>query len=569
MVGGLIGPMALAHAATPGLIANPGMEQPQAGDPTMPANWSTDSWGTNTPTFSYLNEGHTGVHAVRTALSGYQSGDAKWLFPAAPVTAGARYAYSDWYRADVVTQVWLRYETGGGAVRFAYLMSVPASATWSQTQTLVTVPSDVARLSVFHVISANGTLDLDDVDLTAAPVCTASATSSVANGTFEQSCSPDPTRPAAWQQVSRGTPTATFSSSTNPYQGSRAASTTIATAGGEAGWATDVIAPRSSQRYTLTFVQSGSTYVYAYLAFLLTDGTATYQSLMAVPSSGGSWSNYHDSFVTPERVASARLTIATSGIGTVTVDNVALSMAANQTPPTFLSPTISVSFDDNSLSAYQNGLPVLNSLRFPGTYFVNGATLNTEGYMTSGEVRALAASGSEIASHAYHHSDLVQLDAPTVASEVTGNLAAIRRVLGPNTTVAGFATPYGSFTSAVVKTAMRYHQYHRTSDGQLNTRANLDAWQIHARLVKATTTLGDVQAWVSQAQVSKGWLVLVFHGISPTASPAQEANGEAGYTVTPAQFASEMSVVANSGIRVLTIRDALQSLAPSWTHSDD
>ncbi|HVS79232.1 MAG TPA: hypothetical protein VHD84_03010, partial [Candidatus Saccharimonadales bacterium] len=89
-----------ATAATPpptdgNLVANSSMETANPNNKSAPQDWLQDEWGTNKPTFSYLNTGHTGSHSVQVQMKNYSSGDAKWYFTPVAVNSGTNYNYSD------------------------------------------------------------------------------------------------------------------------------------------------------------------------------------------------------------------------------------------------------------------------------------------------------------------------------------------------------------------------------------------------------------------------------------------------------------------------------------------
>jgi peptidoglycan/xylan/chitin deacetylase (PgdA/CDA1 family) len=547
-----------ARADTTNLVSNGDFETANTTDPLQPAGWFQDNWGTNTPTFSYLNEGHGGTHAVRTTLTNYQDGDAKWIFNAVPVTAGTSYDYTDWYRANAVTNVWVRYEMQDGTVQFQWLKSDVAATDWAQTTAAIAVPANVQRMSVFHVLNANGQLDMDDVSLTQEVPCTPTLQNGLPNGGFEQSCPANPNMPAGWQTQTYGPDPVSFTYSADAHSGTHAANITTTSANDEASWITTIQSPVANQRYQLSFWQKGTVYSYAYLTETMTDNSTKDVSLMSVPATNNVWSQYKDEFIAPSAIQSIKLVLATSGQGTVTFDDVSLQNLTNQVPPSFASPMVSVTLDDGLASEYTNGEATLNADGMTGTFYVNGDTLGKSGYMTNAQLKKTAADGNEIGSHLYHHSDMVQLDTPTIISELTGNKTDLQNILGSGFAINSFASPYGSYTSGDIDTVMQYQQSHRNTDGELNTKANLDPRQIHGRLVTPDTTQAEFNSWLADAQAQHAWLVLVYHGITTAQQDPQ--SGEAGYTITPTAFTNQMTALKNSGITVLPVGTALTAL---------
>ena len=549
-----------APPPAPEVISNGDFETAAVDASSQPQGWYPDSWGLNASTFTYLSEGHSGTHSIRTDVVNFSDGDAKWVFNSVNVPSGGSFTYSDWYRSTQTTYIWARYQLADGSSRYLYLRAAAPSSIWTTTAISADIPGDVVGVSISHVLAANGQLDLDDVSMKVSAPCMLPLTSAIANGGFESACVTLPD-PDGWRAFADGSASAVFSNSSAPWQGAGANTATVVSGIGEIGWKTPVNSPKRSQRYRLSFEQSGTTSIYAYLRYVKADGSTSFASLMAAPETFGTWSKYSDSFLTPPDFVSMQLVIATAEIGTITIDDVVLEPIASQVPPTFSAPMVSVTFDDGLASQFQDAVPTLNHLNLAASFYVNASTIGTAGYLTATQLKTLSKSGNEIGSHLYHHSRIGLLDPLTLSSELLGNASAIQRWLGTTASIVGFASPFGSFTDASVASVMSVHQYHRTTDGAFNTKANLDPRQIHARLVIASTTSSDVKTWVAQAKAEKSWLVLVYHGIATAKSTALDAHGEAGFTVTPKQFTNEMNYIKNSGVRVATVQAALTTLA--------
>lgn len=157
------------------LLLNPGLEAPDPSAPGLgPQYWIASTWGTLTGATSYVgNDGHTGTHSVRVDISTWTVGDSKWLPAAAvPVTGGAYYTFSDWYKSDVSTAVSVYYETATDLPdngRWANLFSgiAPASS-WTQFKTGFTMPTDAVRAYFVHFVARPGYLQTDDYSMTEA-----------------------------------------------------------------------------------------------------------------------------------------------------------------------------------------------------------------------------------------------------------------------------------------------------------------------------------------------------------------------------------------------------------------
>lgn len=176
-----------ATAAGTNLISNPSVETIGTST-TAPKDWVANKWGTNTTSFQYLTSGYTGSRSVKTTISAYTSGDAKWFFNPVAVSPSQSYTYSTYYKASVASEVVLQVKDSTGKITYKWLKTAPISATWASTTATVTMPATAVSASVFHVINKVGYLQTDDgffgLSNTSTPIApTVSVTSPAANET--------------------------------------------------------------------------------------------------------------------------------------------------------------------------------------------------------------------------------------------------------------------------------------------------------------------------------------------------------------------------------------------------
>lgn len=149
-------------AAGTNLISNPSVETVGTTTST-PKDWISNKWGTNTTSFQYLNTGKTGSRSVKTTISSYTSGDAKWYFSPVAVTPSQTYTYSTSYKSSITSEIVVQIKDTAGNITYKWLKTAPKSATnWAVATADVTMPANAASASVFHVISKVGYLQTDD-----------------------------------------------------------------------------------------------------------------------------------------------------------------------------------------------------------------------------------------------------------------------------------------------------------------------------------------------------------------------------------------------------------------------
>lgn len=148
-------------------VPNPSVEQ-AAGSPLTPTSWQTGSWGSNTPQYEYVNDGHDSTHSVKLTMTNYQDGDAKWFFEPQNLQPGQDYRFSAWYKTNSAPQVVARYIKADGTERY-FGMPRPepnGTADWQHYTDTFSVPEDAQKVTVFFFLASNGWLQTDDYSIT-------------------------------------------------------------------------------------------------------------------------------------------------------------------------------------------------------------------------------------------------------------------------------------------------------------------------------------------------------------------------------------------------------------------
>lgn len=155
-----------APTPPPTLVPNASLEL-STGNPAQPASWQTGGWGTNTPQYEYINEGHTGSRSVKLTMSNYQDGDAKWFFEPQQLERGKDYRFSAWYKTNTVPHVVVRYIKDDGTDKY-FGMPRPepdGSTDWQHYTDTFSVPQDAQAVTVFFFLANNGWLQTDDYSI--------------------------------------------------------------------------------------------------------------------------------------------------------------------------------------------------------------------------------------------------------------------------------------------------------------------------------------------------------------------------------------------------------------------
>lgn len=344
------------------LITNADFE---ASTNNVPDNWLQGGYGTNTAVFSYPVVGQDGLSAARVEMSSYADGDAKWYFSPVAVTPGVEYTYSDWYRADVETQIVGRYTlTNGSNSYFLAADHVPASTTWTQAGITFTPPVDVAAVTFFHLLYAVGYLELDNVALTESLIIPPT-TSLVPNFTFHDvnvNGNPDQWSHGAW-----GANTRTFTYPVTGIDDATAARVDIsAYTSGDAKWYFKDVAVNAGTTYTLQHAYRSDSQTDVTVRYTTATGSQDYVGIASL-APASDWTVVTDTIVIPNDVVSMTVFHSLTSVGWLEVDKYLLTTGALDA---FDHGMVSLSFDDGWLSQYTNAAPILDAANVKGTFYI-------------------------------------------------------------------------------------------------------------------------------------------------------------------------------------------------------
>ncbi len=130
-----------------------------------PANWSRGGWGNNNRTYTYPVTGASG-NGIEVSIANYVDGDAKWYFEPVVVTSGMQYVISDKYNSTINSDVLASYTLDDGSTSYELLETLPATGgNWQTFSKTVTIPNNATKITLFHLISGNGSLTIDDVSI--------------------------------------------------------------------------------------------------------------------------------------------------------------------------------------------------------------------------------------------------------------------------------------------------------------------------------------------------------------------------------------------------------------------
>lgn len=183
---------------------------------------------------------------------------------------------------------------------------------------------------------------------------------------------------------------------------------------------------------------------------------------------------------------------------------------------------VSITFDDG-FSGQVRAAEILAEYEFRGTFFLNSGLLDEPGSLTLRQAKQVALAGHEIGGHTFSHPNIKNLDIDEATREICQDR---ENLLSMGFEVTNFAYPFASTddTLSVVENCG-----YNSARGLGGTTGPLcvdcppvesippaDPYLLKApEQVEYDWTLADLQAAVSAAQGTGGWVLLTFHGMCP------------------------------------------------------
>jgi peptidoglycan/xylan/chitin deacetylase (PgdA/CDA1 family) len=183
-------------------------------------------------------------------------------------------------------------------------------------------------------------------------------------------------------------------------------------------------------------------------------------------------------------------------------------------------PLLTISFDDAPVSAAHEGAAILERHGVNGTYFISAGLSSSEShlgrYTDADDIRALHASGHEIACHTLTHLDCGRAKGAVIAAELDANREALVGLGAPAPRT--FAYPYGDVSPAAKAVLNDRFTASRALHHGLITNGT-DMNQAPAVGIEGPDGEQVALSWLGRAAATPdSWLVLYTHDVRDTPS---------------------------------------------------
>jgi hypothetical protein len=297
----------------------------------------------------------------------------------------------------------------------------------------------------------------------------------------------------------------------------------------------------------------------------------------------GEWVTVHLQWV-DVHVASGSYAVSPVGVPSVTGGFTAMSFAAYDdaggpityrlqaveilpdTGSIFPHGAVSITFDDSWGSVSDLAAPIMKTHGFAGTVYNIAEAVGTKDYLTLQQMHTLQDSGWEMAGHAYSRSAHSSGYSQLASSQVDEDFYRLRTWMTANDFVCDhFAYPHGTFQATVDGQPVdQIAKRHFTTARSIISETFESLAPAMPGRLQALTGLNDGTGLggshpaeltgpgnkLDRLAHDSGWLILTFHQISTTQATDNTQ-------ISQAAFATIMDAIAERGIQVVTIAQAL------------
>jgi peptidoglycan/xylan/chitin deacetylase (PgdA/CDA1 family) len=216
---------------------------------------------------------------------------------------------------------------------------------------------------------------------------------------------------------------------------------------------------------------------------------------------------------------------------------------------------VTLMFDDGETGTYTEAKKLLSRYGYIGSSAVISDQIGETGFMTQEQVLGLQTDNWEIVSHSVNHEDMTAMTPTQYTNELVNSKSALEAFLGAGK-VKDFAYPLGAYNADIIAAA--------AAAGYQSTRAyeigdnpmGAFPYDVKVQSVVESTTITDVQSWLTAAKNNGRWTMIVMHTVT-------ERAGDDTYYVSPAQLNHILDAVRDSGLSVLTYDQAVQTYGVS------
>lgn len=518
----------------------------------LPSGWTLQNSGSFATSTSSL-PGYVAGKTLKLGIRDYKDGDALLMSPKIALQSRTNYLYKGYYLATTGFDFLVKYYYKNGTSELRLVRSYPYfDDPWSTVSTAFNTNDNIAAVQVGYRVTGNGWLQLSGLylepdDEVYIPRQASNLPNLLSNGDLGRITNQSPD---GWSTYASGNNHAVFSYLTDgirPYLHLDMSNAVD----GEAKWQYEPLSVTPGQRFAISFDYRSSSLNELVAEYTTQNGPERFDLIDNLTPSA-SWTHYSTTLEVPAGATSMLVTPVAHKNGSLDTDNYVLNDLTLLGVLKYKRPLISITFDDGWQSAYASGAKLCDDVGFRGTFYVNpGSIDNDKSFMKKPELQDLKKRGHQIASHGYDHIDMTSIN----HDELTRQLAAARGYFEKNLGLQNidFATPYGKDDQEVQAVIRQHYRSHRGTETGVNTRQNMDPYNLKVIFVRTDTPLSTIQSEIDEAKANNGWLIFTYHRV-------ENGDNRSEMITSPSVFKQHLELIKESGVEVKTVGAALDEL---------
>jgi len=516
-----------------------------------PRDWSIDANKTIVYSLS-RDKGYGGGTALGLHVTAYKKGSLDLKGASVQLKSEKSYFYKGYYQSDTAFSLLVRFFYKDGTSSLKHIRSYPSSQEWATASVAFETDDRTDRAQVLYRMTGTGTMRLDraylerrDEGIAVPQELGSTLPNLIRNGALNDQ---EDNNPTGWTPFSSGDNKSDFSYV--QQDGASFLRTTVtAYNDGEAKWDHTPI-PTEYGKYTQFSVDYRSDVPVSIIAeYALDDRKRTFVTLAPLPPAD-IWTRVTAHTEAPPRAVEVTVHVVLTRDGTLDSDNYDVRDLTKQDIRHFNRPLLSMTFDGSWASCYTTAARIMEQLKYKGTFYINPNAIGRPDFLDHVQLSKLKNEGHQLASQGYEYVELTTLNVRQLDRQLRLGKEYLTRDYQLSSI--DFAPPNGRYDPEVQEHARDYYRSVRTTDEGINTKQNIDTYNLKTLYIDKNTTLERFQAALDEAKQKAGWLILVY--------PRVRDNHPHRTTVNPLAFAEQLELIRKSGITVKTVEGALDEV---------
>jgi len=519
----------------------------------LPSGWQLSQSG-EASISSAATAGYVTDSASRLTVESYQNGDITLASPKASLEPNQTYLFKSYYTSDIPFTLVARFYYADGTDKLMRLDDYPTqTGSWSTASHTFDTLDTITGVQFIYKLASNGHVSVDGMYLEQKQqVHVAQEQATTQKNAIPNSAlvATNIDMPDDWTPYRSGDNSAEFAVM-HDDTGSYMQVNMRDFVSGEAKWqyAPQPVGPNQLYQFESSYRSDARTKVVA--EYVLKDGSRRFDTIAdMLPAS--QWTDVAYAIEIPSDAISLDVSVVLQSGGSLSTRDYSLAQVQKPGSPQWKRPLVSLTFDRGLRSAYLNAVPLLDRYGYRATFYVSPLNIETPGFMYADELTGLSEARHEIATQGYARKDLTTLSSTALEDQLRRGKEYLANAGFP---ISDFAPPFGKADAEVEWFARKYFATSRGLVSGINTRQNLDPYNLKVLVIGSDTSLQKLETALANTKKSNGWLILVYRSVGTAMSNNDNT------MVSNDAFASQMEAIRKSDVSVQPVSAAYEEVS--------